>query len=482
MPENLENQTICRKCVGESYLSSEINSLGKVRKCHYCGGKRRCFTLAQMAERIEAAFEQHYVWTSSEPADWEYGLMRDSESDYEWEREGEPTEEAIRDATEVPEAAAADLQQLLEEKYFDRDSAKCGEETPFSAQAHYTDRPWDVRVWRERWQAFELSLQTEARFFNRSAYDLLESTFRGLEKMRTRNNRSIIVSAGPGTNLTEIYRARCCQSDEELKTVLALPDRELGPPPPHLARAGRMNAEGISVFYGANGPETAITEVRPPVGSRVTVARFEILRRLHLLDLQALKEMVCHGSIFDPNFADRGERAVFLRSLNELLASPVLPERERFEYLPTQAIADFLATENSPPLDGIIFPSVQSDGKALNMALFHKASKVEEYELPKGTKIEVALERHYEEGPEEEYQVTEELPPETQPLDRRISDHDFLLDAVSDLGTVPTSFLPVTLRIDLDSVRVHTIHAVSLAMHDEGVSRHQWRRQERPEF
>jgi len=53
-----------------------------------------------------------------------------------------------------------------------------------------------------------------------------------------------------------------------------------------------------------------------------------------------------------------------------------MPDDEPFEYLATQAIADFLATEANPALDGIIYPSVRgSDGK-LNVVLFHKAARV----------------------------------------------------------------------------------------------------------
>ena len=53
------------------------------------------------------------------------------------------------------------------------------------------------------------------------------------------------------------------------------------------AAAGRMNARGISVFYGANDPLVALSEVRPPVGARVAIARFEIIRPIKLLDLTA---------------------------------------------------------------------------------------------------------------------------------------------------------------------------------------------------
>jgi hypothetical protein len=37
------------------------------------------------------------------------------------------------------------------------------------------------------------------------------------------------------------------------------PDEEIGPPPPSLAVAGRMNAAGIAVFYGATDPSVALS-------------------------------------------------------------------------------------------------------------------------------------------------------------------------------------------------------------------------------
>ena len=43
-----------------------------------------------------------------------------------------------------------------------------------------------------------------------------------------------------------------------------------------------MNAKGISTFYGATNEDIALAEVRPPVGSQVAIARFDIIRPLLL--------------------------------------------------------------------------------------------------------------------------------------------------------------------------------------------------------
>jgi hypothetical protein len=119
----------------------------------------------------------------------------------------------------------------------------------------------------------------------------------------------------------------------------------------------------------------ALAEVRPPVGSQVAIARVTIIRPLRLLHLNALSEDHEAGSIFfDPACAGRLSRMMFLRSLCARISRPVMPDDQDMEYLPTQAIADYLATEGRAPLDGILFPSVQAGGEGLNVVLFHKAS------------------------------------------------------------------------------------------------------------
>jgi hypothetical protein len=259
--------------------------------------------------------------------------------------------------------------------------------------------------------------------------------------------------------LDVLYRARAFQSERKLLEALCYPDKGLGPPPATQARAGRMNANGISVFYGANAPKAAIAEVRPPVGSWVVTARFEIIRPLRLLDLSALNAVTQHGSIFDRGFTRRLEFAVFLRTLSQRMTRPIMPNDEAFDYLATQAIADFLATENDPPLDGIIFPSVQAADGALNFGLFHKSASVEPVELPAGTNVEPRSGDFTDEGWETEYVVTEEMtPPEKVPS--KTSEFQSEHETRGSRFSAPEP----TLRIDLQSVTVHLVRGVALAL------------------
>lgn len=484
-PETLKAKNLCYQCIGETYLRAEVQREGRRRRCSYCDRMGKSYTIGEMAERIEQVFEKHYVRTSDQPNSWQQTLLSDRESSYDWERDGEPVVQAIANAADIPEGAAEDIQSILDEEYGDFDSAAMGEETEFSNESYYEERGTSDRAWQEEWRDFERALKTEARFFNRTAAAYLGSIFQGIEGMSTRDGRPLVIDAGPTTALTAFYRARAFQSDERLVTALCRPDQHLGSPPSGAAGAGRMNARGISVFYGANEARVAIAEVRPPVGSQVAVARFEIIRPLRLLDLTALGDVAEGGSVFDPGLAGRMERAMFLRSLSQRITRPVMPDDEAFEYLPTQAIADFLATESEPCLDGIVFPSVQAAGNVLNVVLFHKAARVEAVEVPEGTEIEAQTGQMYEEGWEAEYAVIERVPPTPEPEAEADEGGggwpEFRALAGVSEQSADADYREPALRIDLDSIRVHQVQRVVFETVEYPVQRHRWEKRE-PDF
>lgn len=416
--EVLRRKKICHKCVAERYLSEEIERRGRRLKCSYCGTTAKCYRLEELSERIAGAFAEHFTRTPDQPNAFESSMQADRESTYEWDRRGEPVVDAIREAAEIPDAAASDVQAILEDDHSDFDADAFGDETEFAAGSCYEERDVSDDTWLDEWRAFEHTLKTRARYFGGGAAGLLESVFGGVDAMVSAAGRPLIVDAGPGTAITRLYRARVFQSDEKLEVALGRPDRDLGSTPAALAAAGRMNARGISVFYGANHPLVALAEVRTPVGSQVAVARFDIVRPLRLLDLTAFASVRVRGSIFDPAFKGQLERAAFLKSLAMRISRPVMPDDEEFEYLATQAVADFLATRPDVVIDGIIYASAQTrlprkGGKrrvARNVALFHKAARVEELSLPEGTKLEASTSQMYEGGPEREYTVVEVVP------------------------------------------------------------------------
>jgi hypothetical protein len=350
-----EKKRVCFVCVGEEYLKSEIHNEGKRTKCSYCGKSRKSVSLEALADHVEYAFEQHYWQTSTEPDPYE--LMAIKEGDADFDRHGEPVVFAIAEAALIDEEIAADVQKVLEDRHYDHGKVEVGEECQFAEDSYYEQNDPNDFEFRESWRAFERSLKTETRFFNRWAETTLKEVFEGLSEHETVDGRRVVVQAGPDKDLTALFRARVFQSSHPLENAIQRPDIEFGPPPYDAATAGRMNARGISVFYGATSPEVALGEIRPPVGSRVLVGKFELLRPVRLLDVAALQSVLVKGSIFDSGFIRRLERAKFLEGLSRRISMPVMPNDEISNYLITQAIADYLATDYSR---SITLPSLRT--------------------------------------------------------------------------------------------------------------------------
>ena len=234
-----------------------------------------------------------------------------------------------------------------------------------------------------------------------------------------------------------------------------------------------MNAHGISVLR-ATDAGVAIAEVRPPVGSQVAIATFEIIRPLRLLDITAFETIVENGSIFDEQMAIRMERAVFLQSLSRRIARPVMPDDEALDYLPTQAIADYLATRSHLEVDGIMFSSTQSPIHALNVVLFHKAARVELIDLPDEIDVSAEIYRR-EDDCDVTYNVFEKASSETVAgISNAHASHgsmlDFPVESFDELPHDHDSREPA-LRIRSGSIKVHTVQGVQFHTKEYHVQR-----------
>lgn len=445
-PAECREKRICAGCVGEAYLKSEIRSEGQKRKCSYCGKTRKCMQLDELCHNVARAFDDHF-----EPGG--YG--------YDGEPIGESVVDVIQDAAVVEYEPACDLQCVLEDEFGPVGKDALIEENWYGSEIYYQEKGVTIYEHMEEWHRFRQSLLTEARLFNSEAETILEHIFDGIEAYGKRHGKQVIVDAGPGQTIKSFFRARVFHSDEKLQAAIARPDIELGPPPSRYAMAGRMNAHGIGVFYGATHRGVAMAEIRPPVGSRVLLGRFEIIRPLRLLDVGAMGAVQARGSIFDPNFVKELERAAFLGTLSGRITQPVMPDDETSEYLVTQAIADYLATRADLALDGILYPSVQQSGKLKrNVVLFHKSSRVADLGLPQGTKIDSHLYDSDEGFRYTDYWVHVRKPPEEKKDE---------FDKLPFLVQLGGPFVPrerddrePSLKVDLSSVKVHHVTAVKL--------------------
>lgn len=440
--------SVCQACIGDRYLKAEIAATGAPAVCDSCHRHDVTVSMEWLADKVEEALQHHYSYTSPDPDD---GIPLDLLKEGGWERSGDPLITVIADMLCTDEESISEcVHQILEDRNGDIECAKCGEEDPWSADAHYARKRPDNSEYHDAWSELERTLRTESRFFNQRAAEVLSLVFDGVEELKSVFGMTELESGGPSHILNSIFRGRPAKNEDELKRILANPEKELGAPPKGTSSAQRLNAPGISVFYGADSHETVISEVRPHVGGRVVVARFKFLRNLRFLRISSFKEIRPVGSDFDPAHLRRLKQAAFLRHLSKVLNRPVTPGEETTGYLVTQAVAEFL----SKRFDGLIFSSVQA-GTGFNVALFGTATTVYVPPVKEGANIRVECEQMTMDGPETDYIVIGEGVEGTQRAPEQ---------SASSSGD--------TLLLERNTLKVHHVTAVKYQTTDHFVSRY----------
>ena len=148
------------------------------------------------------------------------------------------------------------------------------------------------------------------------------------------------------------------------------------------AREGRANSSGIPVLYLASTEQTAISEVRPWVGSEVSVAQFRVTRKLNAIDLTqghgksswsglTLKQMWGKEEVD----AEDKAKAVW-NDIDNAFSRPVTPSDERENYVPTRILAELFQEAG---YDAIVYRSHfgQEGRDGYNIAIF----KLEDAEI-----------------------------------------------------------------------------------------------------
>jgi hypothetical protein len=128
------------------------------------------------------------------------------------------------------------------------------------------------------------------------------------------------------------------------------------------AREGRTNPKGIPYLYLATHQEIAVAEVRPWIGSDVTVAVFELIREVRLINTVA-EDRRSISYPHEPEPEER-ERAVWL-DIDHAFSHPVTSQDDTADYAPTQVLAEFLRDSG---FGGILYGS--SLGSGHNVVLF----------------------------------------------------------------------------------------------------------------
>lgn len=383
---------ICSACVGDAFLSKLVSKdASDENSCEYCNGESPTVELEYIADKCDDVIGTFF----------EVSSLTDAVVHFNRSPAGESLEELVDRLTSIPSGAVEGVSEALIRQWQDYDTGddRYGDDPHFISR-HEVDSPYF-----SEWAEIEDSLRAEARYLNPKVSRFLESLFGELVHHVETGGRSVIVDAGPGTSTTGLYRARTFESEKELEKALQHPERNLGAPPAALTKkVGRMNSIGQPAFYGAIDKQTAVAEIRPPVGSWVAVAQFRIIRPLKLLDLRLLEatQVRKESSFFDPATISSAHKIAFLRKMANVMAMPVLPDHENRDYLTTQVVADYLAMMTDVSIDGMIYRSVQrsssSDAEGTNVVLFHKAATEKRANFEKPTAF-AALRVYIDEAP-----------------------------------------------------------------------------------
>jgi len=352
-------QYLCCNCVGDSFLSAEIKTKGTVASCEFCSSSAECLPISEVSERVDEVFRANFRL-----AEYAYGGYS-----------GDYADGIISDMMGVDfEIAKAVLNHLA--RLYWRDSSD-GAGFYYADDEKYDQVEVGSLEYSWMWEEFCHSIIYVSRFFDDRAASYLEEIFSGIDRHQTAAGMSAVRTVDPESEHSQVFRGRLADSSEDLLEIYLNPHTELGPPPAHLASAGRMNPAGIPAFYGAFSRETCAAELRPAVGAIVASGAFEITRPIKVLDLTVLDQHLLSASMFDPGYRQDSDQKSFLHDFHRQVRKPILPQEQDLQYLPTQAVAEFLSNRFKPRLDGVIYASALTGGENLNIALFNHAARVE---------------------------------------------------------------------------------------------------------
>jgi len=237
------------------------------------------------------------------------------------------------------------------------------------------------------WSQFCSAIKYQQRFFNPNAKQNLLTIFSDIQGQRDEHGKSAVYLISPGDQKDSFFRARILDGEALIMTH-GEQVRFLSPPPEHKRKPGRLNPAGIPVFYGAFEEETCVAELRPPVGSTIAIGHFTLTKPICVLDTTVFSGAPKPINSFDENFMPRMAQYAFMKDFMDEIARPVLPSDELLNYIPTQAVAEFLNKEfrvmfgrTRKRIDAIIFRSAQNQ-VGTNIAILGDASAVATHTEP----------------------------------------------------------------------------------------------------
>ncbi|MBA4252206.1 MAG: RES domain-containing protein [Chlorobiaceae bacterium] len=353
---------VCFQCIDDYYLKKIVMEEGAPNECAACGlSNNNVFTVKRIGELMEPIMREHFHLGDDIK---KFGANDD---DW-WEQEGDPMSSLVQEVL----GQYFDFEDEIVDAVIDAEVCWPQDgDIPYWDNTNYykssTIKPWN---YIEDWAHTLDELKHKRRFFSPAAQSLFTRLFENVDDLRARSGKTLRPVVRNLPIGTEVFRARICKSTSMLKDMFADPFKHVGPVPQSNAPAGRMNPEGVTVFYGSKELNTCLAEMRPSIGNDVAVISLRTTKKLRILDFSLLEKARSRKTLsyFQPDFTQQLEKQAFLKHIHRLISQPIVPGRES-DYLITQTISEYLAHIHPKNFDGILFSSAQRK-TGTNIVLF----------------------------------------------------------------------------------------------------------------
>ena len=341
--------SVCSHCIEERWLASYVTDNASENECDYCDRKSTrpiAVPLHELTphiqERIECLYEDPANSVSYETAEGGYLLpTMDSYDVLEDVGLGVDNTDLLQDLVDT----------LPQSQWIERDPYGLTEEDAL----------------RVSWEEFARLVKHRVRYL--------------LFPLENDSDSDVVRPGDMLATLAELFASHGLFSALEVGTKLlrtrvhdpgAPPGNtveDLGPPPADRARfSNRMSPAGMSMFYAALDEETARAETYVRYDGQpteITLATFELVERVNVLDLTTLPEV---PSVFASDQANLERPPIaFLHDFVSDLTQRVEKDgREHVDYVPSQIVTEYVryqvTNDAGEPLKGIIYPSARQTG------------------------------------------------------------------------------------------------------------------------
>lgn len=375
------NNSVCSCHFDDYYIRRFIEKNSREGQCYYCLKSENVIDLPTLIEFINKKINKYY------------GDIEDQDlpSANSWLDKDDDENFPYHDSSGLlmpNKRTDYNIDELFEEIELNIDNGKlyddiksCFDDTKryCLVDAFYDTKEEELSY---KWKQFCEKVKSSRRytFFKMPEFETKQYSDNGLDNILSELgnvviNANLISTLKP--NKASICRCRVHKKNEIINTIA-----DLASPPDNCASQNRMSPAGISMFYGAFFPKTAILEVANTFNNEndVTIGDFNVIKPIKVIDFTGLFHLSIFGD-YDWNVMS------FLKSFVFEIAKPITKEDKDIEYVPTQIITEYFRyifkTKEREHINGIIYRSATNKGGFCCVLFFDKKTCPEYLSLSK---------------------------------------------------------------------------------------------------